>query len=190
MIRTRDFLILSFVLFVFVGIGMTAIFDLPRYDNNYATAIKSDIQFDTDVRSKEVEIAEVPSVPRADNIERLRNKIAAGHGDIDRGNPVFTSVDDLIPEDEDVEVITDQSDPTTFLVGHDMAEQPLMSGDLWRFFGFGANDQIGVAVNGLPIFGSRTDNYVLDMCGGVDEGLGYRYYLDLSKDLSADCFSR
>ena len=63
-----------------------------------------------------------------------------------------------------------------------------MSDQLWRYVGFGQSDQVGVALNDYLIFGSRLDNAPLDTCGGIDEGQGYRYYIQPGKEIAEGCF--
>lgn len=119
------------------------------------------------------------------NIKRLREKIARGEGVV-AGGPVFTSVDDLVTVS--TTTITDQTTPTSVWIGHTTDGAPLMSDQLWRYVGFGQNDQIGVALNDYPIYGTRTDGIELDNCGGIDEGQGYRYYIQPEKEIVEGCF--
>jgi len=124
---------------------------------------------------------------RNDNIDRLRSKIVAGEGDVSIGEPVFTSVDDIVESDA-TSTVTDQTPPSSIQIGVTQDGQPLMSGELWRFIGYTQFEQVGVSVNGHPIYGARSDNVVLDSCGGIDEGAGYRYYLQPEKDVVVGCF--
>lgn len=111
------------------------------------------------------------------NIIRLKQKIAAGEGQVSAGGPVFTSVDDSTPE-ENEDVVTDQTPPKSVQIGVTVDGAVLMSNELWRFVGYSQFEQIGTANNGTPIFGSRSDNFPLDQCGGGNDGSGYKYYLN------------
>ena len=64
-----------------------------------------------------------------------------------------------------------------------------MSGELWRFIGYSQFDQVGVAQNGTPIFGARSDNVQLDPCGGVNDGTGYHLHIQPAQDVQVNCFT-
>lgn len=48
---------------------------------------------------------------------------------------------------------------------------------------------IGYALDGLPIYGVRTDASHLDSCGGESGSLGYRYYLRSGENFVLGCFA-
>ena len=181
MIRTRDFLVFSIALvFLLSAVIATAINDIfgggQGQMASVSFAVPSQISGAESVKAEE---------DRGGNIARLKNKIAAGEGDIPAGEPIFTSVDDTASVNDQ---ITDQTVPTSVLIGHTMDGQPLSSGDLWRFVGYSQFEQIGTALNGTAIFGSRSDSYPLDQCGGTDEGMGYRLYINPAVALNPACF--
>ncbi|OGG41769.1 hypothetical protein A2837_00965 [Candidatus Kaiserbacteria bacterium RIFCSPHIGHO2_01_FULL_46_22] len=181
MIRTRDFLLFgAVVLFLFTGLSVTVLMDAWQEGGQLATVVEFE-------RPKEVAGAEAEDQVKdyEGNAERLRGKIAQGEG-IVAGGPVFTSVDDLMAASSTT--ITDQTAPTSILIGQTMDGSPLSSDELWRYVGFTQTDQIGVAINGYPIFGSHSNVAVLDACGGVDEGSGYRYYIQPGKEVAEGCF--
>jgi hypothetical protein len=183
MIRTRDFLLFSGTLvFLLSAITITVVTDAM---GNGGSQVASVANF---APPSAVMGAESPEQTdsREANINRLKGKIAAGEGDIPAGPPIFTSV--IEPVTDTDTVITDQTAPSSILIGQTMDGQPLRSDDLWRFLGFGMNDQIGEALNGSPIFGSRPDGLALDACGGVDEGFGYRLYFQPAKPIDPTCF--
>ncbi len=183
MIRTRDFLLFGIaVLFIFAGINTTIFLDNFNTTGQGAAAITFD-------QSTEMVGAETvsPKNSREATVSRLKNKLAQGEGKVS-GGPVFTSVDDLATSSADV--VTDQTTPTSVWIGHTLDGLPLMSEDLWRFVGFSQNDQVGVALNDFPIYGVRSDGASLDSCGGVDEGLGYRYYIQPGKEIAEGCFGQ
>jgi hypothetical protein len=183
MIRTRDFLLFSGALvFLLSAITITVVTDAMGSGGSQVASVAS---FAPPVAVMGAESPE-PIDSREANLNRLKGKIAAGEGDIPAGPPIFTSVVDPVTDTDSV--ITDQTAPDSVQIGQTMDGQPLMSDDLWRFFGFGMNDQIGVALNGFPFFGSRPDDFVLDACGGVDEGSGYRLYFQPAKPINATCF--
>ncbi len=183
MIRTRDFLVFSGAL-VFLLSMITATVATDALGGGYSQ-VASVASF---AGPAGVSGAESPSSPdtRAANISRLKNKIAAGEGDVSAGEPIFTSVDTITATT--AVVLTDQT-PDSVWIGHTLDGQPLMSGDMWRFVGFGSANQIGVALNDRPIFGPRADDFVLDACGGVDEGLGYRFHFQPGKFIDPACYS-
>ena len=180
MIRTRDFLVFSAALvFLLTAITATALTNSLSGAGQVASvsfAVPSTISG-----------AEVPAKEdtRGSNVARLKSKIAAGEGNIQAGEPVFTSVDTVTSDNG---VVTDQSVPDSVTIGHTMDGQMLSNGDLWRFVGYSQFEQIGMALNGTPIFGSRSDSYPLDQCHGADEGVGYRLYIDLAEPINPACF--
>lgn len=181
MIRTRDFLLFGIaVLFIFAGINATVLIDGIKSAGQEASVIGFE-------QTKEVVGAQAVSdetTPET-NVARLREKLARGEGKV-AGGPVFTSVDDLASSSNDV--VTDQTRPSSVWIGHTTDGVPLMSEDLWRYVGFSENDQVGVALNDYPIYGARADDGTLDICGGIDEGLGYRYYIQPGKEIAEGCF--
>lgn len=181
MIRTRDFLLFgTAVLVIFAGINTTVLLDNLSSVGQGAAVV-------TFEQGKEVSGAEVlrnENDPEK-NAARLRDKLARGEGKVS-GGPVFTSVDDILTPSSTA--VTDQTVPESVWIGHTVDGTQLMSEDLWRFVGFGQNDQVGVALNDYPIFGSRTDGANLDVCGGIDDGSGYRYYIQPGKEIAEGCF--
>lgn len=184
MIRTRDFIVFSGAL-VFLLTAITATLVTGSFSDYGQVA--NVINF---APAPVVDGAEsyMDTSPRNENIARLRSKIAAGEGDVTIGEPVFTSVDDIAPSDPDT-AITDQTPPSSIQLGFTLDGQPLMSDELWRFIGYTQFEQIGVALNDVPLFGSRMDNVQLDACGGVNDGSGYRLYLQSGQELSEQCFT-
>jgi len=181
MIRTRDFLLFgAVVLFLFTGLSVTILMDAWQGGHQLATVVEFD-------RSKEIVGAEVQKQENnyEENAKRLRDKIARGEGVV-AGGPVFTSVDDLVVAS--TTAITDQTTPTSIWIGHTRDGAPLMSDELWRYVGFGSDEQVGVALNGHLIYGTREDSVALDSCGGIDEGQGYRYYIQPGKEINEGCF--
>lgn len=185
MIRTRDFVAFGAV-FVFLSyaIGATWLTDAWNTTGQTATAIDFSTNSSTSVVMEGAVSESYPDIPRENNISRLREKIAAGEGDVVAGDPIFTSVDDIVA----TSTITDGSPSTSVLIGHTLAGGPLMSDDLWRFIGFSDTEKIGIAIDGTPIFGVHPNPSVLDSCGGVDEGNGYRYYLITDKETPSGCY--
>lgn len=185
MIRTRDFLLFSLTL-VFLLTGITTTLISQSWDAS--SQVASVVQFNNAASAPEVVTVLFGSeeIPRSENIERLQKKIASGQGNVAAGDPVFTSVDTGVTST--APVMTDSTAAKPFLIGRNLQGEGLYSSDLWRYHGFSREDQIGFANNGFPIFGAREDDSVLDQCGGVDEGFGYRYYLQPSKDAVPECF--
>lgn len=180
MIRTRDFLLFGLVVvFLSGGIGMTILNDLWRSSGQMAAAIE--FSASPDPAGAE---AVIPDKGRTEVLERLRTKLAKGEG-LSAGAPVFTSVDDLASS---APTVTDQTAPEAIVMGRTLDGQPLMSDDLWRYVGFSSNDQIGTALNGVPIYGVRADALPLDPCGGADEGTGYRYFIRPGEKMAEGCF--
>ncbi len=183
MIRTRDFLVFSVALvFLFSGITATVVSDSFSGAGGQVASVAS---FAAPAAISGAEPA-ASSDDNAANVARLKAKIAAGDGDIAAGEPIFTSVDTVTATT--AVTLTDQT-PDSAMIGHTLDGQPLLSGDLWRFVGFGPGDQIGVALNDRPIFGPRSDDFVLDACGGVDEGFGYRYHFQPGKTIDPVCYA-
>lgn len=184
MIRTRDFVIFSGALvFLLTAISATLVTDSFGNEGQVANVTS----FAPPMSLEGAESYEY-SEPHADNAARLRSKIAAGEGDVSIGEPVFTSVDDIVANDNATTTITDQTLPASVQIGVTTDGQPLMSNELWRFIGYSQLDQVGVANNGYPIFGARSDGVVLDSCGGVDEGAGYHLHLEPGKEVNLSCF--
>lgn len=185
MIRTRDFLLFTGA-FVFLLTAITATVVTDSLSGGNSQVANVSVGFAAPVDITEAESPKEPDT-RAGTINRLKNKISAGEGDVSAGEPVFTSVDTVVATDTPT---TDQFDSGSILIGQTMDGGPLMSDDLWRFVGFAQTEQIGVALNGFPIFGSRVDSFVLDPCGGIDERMGYRYYFTPSEPIDPSCYAR
>ena len=49
--------------------------------------------------------------------------------------------------------------------------------EAWRYRSFSDESVIGYARDGFPIYGPKSDETVLDACGGYDGGGGYRYHV-------------
>lgn len=186
MIRTRDFAAFG-AAFVFLSFAIGATWLTQSWTGSGQTASVIDFS-DANTPPVVMEgaiVEDVPEIPRESNINRLRGKIAAGEGDISAGEPVFTSVDDVVATSS---VVSDGSPSTSVLIGSTMSGDSLMSDDLWRFIGFSHLEQIGVALDNVPIYGAHPNPSMLDTCGGVDEGLGYRYHLMIDKELPGGCY--
>lgn len=188
MIRTRDFLVfVATFLFLAGGIGATVVADSWSTAGQLAAVGQSQVDLRAGAVLEGADAASTPVIPRESNIARLQQKIAAGAGDVAAGGPIFTSVDTVSISDNEP-AITDQTPAESIMIGHTTDGSPLLSDELWRFAGFAFYEQVGTANDGLPIYGGRADNLPLDSCGGVDEGLGYRYYIQLGKAVGAGCF--
>lgn len=185
MIRTRDFVVFSGALvFLFAMITATVLTDALSGGSSHVANVSLALAPESKVSGASlVGITD----DRESTIARLRAKLAAGEGDISAGEPVFTSVDDYVATSADA-IITDQTIPTSVLIGHTLDGQPLLSSDLWRYVGFSQFDQIGTAQNGVPIYGSRADTFMLDTCGGAEEGQGYRLYVRPSENVNPACY--
>jgi len=182
MIRTRDFLVFSGVMVVLlVALISTIAGDVWGGGQHMATATKFAIN-----NPVSGAVADTREIDTNSNAERLRSKIAAGEGNSPLGEPVFTSVDDFI---ETPDTVTDESTPNSFLLGYTVDGLELWNHDLWRFVGYSQFEQIGVALNGTPIYGSHIGVYRLDACGGIDEGMGYRLHLRSGEDSDPACFA-
>lgn len=185
MIRTRDFIAFGAV-FVFLSFAIGATWLTESWRTPGQTAAVIDFTSDTDTHVVEGAISEeAPEIPRENNITRLRQKIAAGEGNISAGAPIFTSVDDVTATSS---TVSDGSPSTSVLIGFTMSGDSLMSDDMWRFIGFSHLEQIGTALDNIPIFGAHPNSAILDSCGGVDEGLGYRYHLRPGKEIEKGCY--
>lgn len=186
MIRTRDFAAFgtAFV-FLFFAIGATWLLGSWRGSGQTAATINFADSENVPVVMDGAVSEGVPEIPRESNINRLREKIAAGEGDISAGGPVFTSVDDVSSTSA---AISDDSPAPSVLIGFTLSGAPLMSDDLWRYIGFSHLEQIGVALDDVPIYGTYPNPLMLDTCGGVDEGLGYRYHLMTDKEIPSGCY--
>lgn len=183
MLRTRDFALFAVLAgFLISGIGLTWVSGIPQEASPAATALVAL----EEGRVPDDAIVDGHSNNQSEIIARLQNKVSGGLGDIHAGEPNFDSVDTLRVA-TDTEVVTDQTYSESVLVGQTMDGMPLMSDDSWRFLGWKANQQIGIAVDGFPIYGTREDSVVLDECGGIDEGSGYRYYMKVGKDFKTGC---
>ena len=91
MIRTRDFLLFALALvFILYGIAGTVWFDL-RENNEQSPEL---VDFKPGQTLTGAVIASTDEYDREENIARLRNKLAAGEGEIEAGPPVFSSVDE------------------------------------------------------------------------------------------------
>ncbi len=184
MIRTRDFLVFSGVLtLLLVAITATVVTDALSGAGAQVANVGSFVP------PAAIEGAEAPKEKDEnpnDNAARLRTKIAAGQGDVPAGEPVFTSVDDIVVDD--TPVITDQTPPSSVQIGFTVDGQPLTSDQLWRFVGYSEFEQVGTAMNGTPIFGARVDSAPLDPCGGFDDGTGYKLYLPVGNNVNPSCY--
>lgn len=182
MIRTRDFAIFCATLVFFLSaITATVAHDLWGNSGQVATVVEF-----ANGANVQGAVADSRDLNRSANIDRLKAKIAAGEGDSPFGEPVFESVDDIVIDD--APAVTDAEPVDTVTIGTTMDGQSLASNDIWRFVGFNFSEQIGIAVNGNPIYGSRTDGFVLDACGGGDDGSGYKLYLQTDREVSPSCF--
>ncbi len=182
MIRTRDFAVFSAALvFLLSVLTATVAYDLWGTGGEMATVVKF-----ADEAPVSGAIADSRNIDRAGNISRLKAKIAAGEGDNPQGEPIFTSVDDF--SNDDLLPITDDSLSVSVHIGTGLDGSALFSDALWRFIGFSFYEQIGTALNGVPIFGARSDNLPLDACGGADDGSGYKLYLQTDREVAAGCF--
>lgn len=184
MIRTRDFAVFSAAL-VFLLSVLTATVASDLWGTSGQVAAVVEFASDASIAGA---VADNKDIDREGNIERLRSKIAAGEGDSRAGAPVFTSVDD-VPANDTV-TSTDDSPAESVMIGNTMDGGALFSDGLWRFIGFGSYEQIGMALNGTPIFGARADGVSLDACGGVDDGSGYKLYLQTNREVYAACFTQ
>ena len=183
MIRTRDFAVFSAVMVFFVtAITATVAKDLWGQGGQAASVIEF-----ADASAVSGAVTDDHEINRAGNIERLRSKIAAGEGDSPLGAPVFTSVDDVI--EDSAPIVTDASGMIPVMIGAAMDGSSLYSDELWRFVGFSQLEQIGTAANGVPIYGARADTLPLDQCGGVDDGSGYKLYLQTNREVAPSCFT-
>lgn len=182
MIRTRDFAVFSIVaVFFLCAITATVAQDLWGTSGQTAAVVKF-----ADSSAVMGAVSDSHTIDRAGNVERLKGKIAAGEGDSRDGAPVFTSVDETTPE---TPVITDTAPTATVMIGSTLDGSPLYSDSLWRFVGFSASEQIGMALNGKPIYGARADTLSLDACGGTDDGTGYKLYLQTNREVAPTCFT-
>lgn len=185
MISTRDFLLFSgALLFLLTAIVTTLLTNSIGQHSMTATVIN----FAPPSSISGAESYKVAS-SNEDNITRLKAKIAAGEGDVSIGEPIFTSVDDVVESDAEP-VITDQTPPSSVHLGFTVYGQPLMSDDLWRFIGYSQFEQIGLALNGKLIFGSRSDTFTLDECSGGDDGSGYKLFLPTGNNVNPICYSQ
>lgn len=183
MIRTRDFLVFSGALVLLLtAITTTIITDSMSGAGSQVASVGSFAAPAT----MEGAISPETGTDRSGNIARLKTKIAAGAGDVSAGEPIFTSVDDIVVDD--TPIITDQTPPSSIQIGFSVDGQPLLSDQLWRFVGYSQFEQIGTALNGTPIFGSRADAVPLDPCGGFDDGMGYKLYLTAGNSANPSCF--
>ncbi len=186
MIRTRDFIVFAIAFcFITSGIGVTLL--SQTFSSTSQIASVGSIDFSSgSIKEIEGAISESEKeIPRNENIARLKAKIADGRGDISAGAPVFTSVDDIITDNVS---ITDQTELSRILIGKTTDGYSLYSDELWRFAGFSMFEQIGTALDGYPIFGARFDSSSLNNCGGIDEGMGYKYYLKSDYPSFSGCF--
>lgn len=185
MIRTRDFIAFG-AAFVFLTFAIGATWLTDSWNSSGQTASAADFSASGSAPVvMEGAISEGHSdIPRESNINRLRQKIAAGEGNVAAGDPVFSSVDDIVA----TSTVSDGSPSTSVLIGHTLTGDSLMSDDLWRFVGFSQVEKIGIALNGVPIFGAHPNPLILDSCGGVDEGDGYRYHLMTDKEIPGGCY--
>ena len=60
---------------------------------------------------------------------------------------------------------------------------------LAKFGSFSETVQIGYALDGFPIYGSKSDTSGLDSCGGTATAFGYRYYLRANENFVLGCFA-
>lgn len=186
MIRTRDLIAFgaAFV-FLFYAIGATWLSQAWGTTGQMASSVNFSVSGNAPVVMEGAVVEESPQIPKENNVARLREKIAAGEGDIPAGGPIFTSVDDIVATSS---VVSDGSPSPSVLIGFMLSGASLKTDDLWRFVGFTHLEQIGVALNDVPIFGAHPNPLILDSCGGVDEGMGYRYYLMTDKEIPSGCY--
>ena len=183
MIRTRDFAVFAAVMVFFLSaIAATVAEDLWGQNGQTAAAIEF-----AGASGVTGAMSDGREINHASNIERLRSKIASGEGDSPLGAPVFTSVDDVV--EDSAPIVTDASPAASVVIGTATDGSPLYSDDLWRFVGFSHIEQIGIASNGVPIFGARADTLSLDPCGGADDGSGYKFYLQTNREVAPTCFT-
>ncbi len=185
MIRTRDFIAFG-AAFVFLSYAIGATWLTDSWNTTRQTASVIDFSASGSIPvAMEGAISEGHSdIPRENNISRLREKIAAGEGDVAAGEPIFSSVDDVVA----TSTVSDGSSSTSVLIGYTLTGDPLMSGELWRFVGYSHLEQIGVALNNVPIYGAHPNSLILDSCGGVDNGDGYQYHLMTDKEIPGGCY--
>ncbi len=182
MIRTRDFAVFSAIMVFFLSaITATVAGDLWGPSGQVAAVVKF-----AETSPVMGAVADTRTIDRTGNVERLKGKIAAGEGDSPDGSPVFTSVDDTVPE---MPVTSDASPSASVMIGNTPDGSPLFSDNLWRFVGFGSSDQIGTAVNSKLIYGARSDALPLDACGGADDGSGYKLFLQTNREVDPGCFT-
>lgn len=184
MIRTRDFAVFSAALvFLLSVLTATVASDLWGVNGQSATVVKF-----ADGAPVSGAVADTRHIDRSGNISRLKAKIAAGEGDSSLGEPVFTSVDDIGQDDADT--VTDGSPTVSVNIGTTLDGGALFSDGIWRFIGFSFYEQIGTGLNGVPIYGARSDSLPLDACGGADDGTGYKLYLQTDREVSTGCFTQ
>lgn len=182
MIRTRDFAVFSAAMVLFLSaLTATVASDLWGTGGQTAAVVKF-----ADDASVSGAVADSRNIDRSGNINRLKAKIAAGEGDSPLGVPVFTSVDDV--SSDDLPPVTDDSLAVSVHIGTGLDDSALFSDALWRFIGFNSSEQIGTALNGVPIFGARSDSLPLDACGGTDDGSGYKLHLQTNREVAPECF--
>lgn len=58
-----------------------------------------------------------------------------------------------------------------------------------RFVGLSESVLIGYALDGFPIYGHKADVSALDVCGGMSDTAGYRYYLRNDENSVINCFA-
>lgn len=183
MLRTRDFAVFAGALVVLLAMIMVTV--ATDALSGAGGQVASVVNFADSATVSGAETA-TPSRDRQANADRLKGKIAAGEGDVAAGEPIFTSVDTVVATD--MPIITDQTPVASVQIGHTLDGQPLMSDGLWRFVWFTANDQIGTAQNGRPIYGAHPNEVLVDSCGGYDDGTGYKLYLSVGGNIDLACF--
>ncbi|MEX2341007.1 MAG: hypothetical protein WD605_01665, partial [Candidatus Paceibacterota bacterium] len=151
MIRTRDFTAFG-AAFVFLSfaIGATWLTQVWNMTGQTASTIDFSASGSAPMVMEGSMVEEKPDIPRDSNINRLRQKIAAGEGDISAGAPIFTSVDDIATTTPSV---SDSSPSTSILIGFTVEGEDLTSDELWSFIVFSHLEQIGMALDDIPIFG-------------------------------------
>lgn len=75
------------------------------------------------------------------------------------------------------------------IIGVTPAGALIKNGDASLYAGFSEVMLIGYALDGLPIYGVKSDTASLDACGGESQVAGYRYYLRAEDDFMLGCYA-
>lgn len=75
------------------------------------------------------------------------------------------------------------------VVGVTTDGQLIRNDEAWRFVAIREGQLVGWALDGFPIYGTRSDTDNLDACGGSADSGTYRYYLRASEDFVLGCFA-